>query len=283
MYASTPAVIDGIETGGTFADRPKNAHHGAKYYAGDIGRALTYDSRRRTWFPDDGKTLYVAAEKYLVDHFQGALLDSIYSTAEGNDAQTLLPAITQAGINGRVDFVTGDAGTGTAADGTALAGPLVWELEEAEIATIVAARLKLAAVTAAALYFGLTDTLPATTLEMPFSLSGATFTSNATDGGGLVFDTAATTDTIRGIGVEDGVDTNQLSTGIAPVADTYVELLMRITPAGVATVWIDGVSIGTFNFGGAVGIDLCPIAIFEARTTTSQTGSLDWLICHQDG
>lgn len=272
----------GVATSGTWAQRPRNAHHGAKFYADDKYRSFTFDANLMTWMPDDGKTFYDATSKYLVDCFRGAVLDGLYSVAEGNDNVTALAVLDTDQQGGEVDLVTGDAGSGTAADGTAMAGPLVWEMEEAAVQTRLFMRAKISAITNVAFYLGFTDTLPASTLEMPFTLATTTFTSNATDGGGLLFDTAATTDTIRGIGVDTDVDsTTPLNTGVAPTADTYMDFLLLVTPAGLASVYLNGTLYGTFTM--SPDVDVCPIAIAEARSTASRTLSIALLICHQDG
>lgn len=281
MFASTPAVIDGIETGGTFADRPRNAHHGAGYYASDLQRSLHYDSLLNLWVPDDGKLLLVTAENYYVDCFRGAALDNAYSTGKGNDAQAALGVLDTDQQGGELDMVTGDAGTGTAADATSLAPTIAFDITAATKATRLGTRVKLSAITDVAAYIGLTDVLPASVLELPISLSGTTFTTTATDAGGLLFDTAATTDTIRGIGVDDDNDTTQLDTALAYVADTYVDLLLLITPAGVASVYIDQALIGTFVV--STNADLYPILFAEARSTASRTLSAKYFFCHQDG
>lgn len=276
-----PIVVEqGCDTSGTWATRPRNAHSGAKFYATDKYRGFIYDDNLKVWLPSDGMAFYDASSKYLVDCFRGSLIDNLYTLNEGNDAQALLPALDLDQQGGKVDLVTGDAGTGTAADASVMTGPLVWEMEEADVATRLFLRAKLSAITNVAMFFGFTDSL-ASTLEMPATLSTTTFTTNATDGGGFLFDTAATTDTIRGISVAAGVDGTDLDTAIAPVADTYVDMLMVVTPAGVASMYLDDTLYGTITL--PVGVDLCPIFIAEARSTASRTASACLLFCHQDG
>jgi len=280
FFTRNTTVINGSDTCGLFSQRPRTPNHGSRYFADDHQRSLVFDSRRQTWFPEDGRTFYDAAEKYLVDHFAGSALDAGYNKAAGIDSPAAIAAIVAGGLRGEVALVTGDVGDTVANDGSSLAKGLVWTPEDRMI--VFGARFKLAAVTAVAAYLGLTDVLPETTLEMPFTLATSTFTSNATDAAGLLYDTAATTDTLRAVGVADDVDATHVDSAVVPVAATYLDMLMTVSTLGVAKTWINEVLKATLADAVNPATALSPVAVGTARTTTSQVLTLDYWFCHQD-
>lgn len=276
---NTP-VFNGQDRCGVFADRPRTPDHGSLYFADDHQRLLMFNSRLQTWFPTDGRTFYDSGEKYLVDHFCGPAIDNAYSSAAGIDSPAAVAAHVAGAQRGEAALVTGDVGDTFANDGSSLTKALLWTPEDLEIT--FGARFKLAAVTAAAAYVGLTDVLAGTTLEMPFTLATATYTSNASNAAGLLFDTAATVDTIRAVGVAGDTDATHVDSAVAPVAATYLDVLLTISAAGVLTAYINEVLKATVAAAVAPDAPLTPIAAAVARTTTSQVLTLDHWFCHQD-
>lgn len=270
----------GVAQQGTSANRPRNAWDGFTYYDTDLRSLLVWDATVKNWFAARGGLLYSAATpRMMSDDFKGSAIDSRYSLAKGSDNLAAYPAHVAGKHYGEVALVTGDAGDTTAHDASALAGPAVeWEAEEGEIT--LEFRFKLSAITDVACFIGLTDTLPATTLEMPATLATTTYTTTATDAVGLLFDTAATTDTLRAVGVKADTDATHVNTSLAPVADTYEEWKIVVSTAGVAKFYkkITGVWTlkATVENSVSPGVDLVPIAIAEARTTASRTLSLDY-------
>lgn len=278
------AVHQGVALSGTFAARPKNAHDGAMYYATDLDRLLFCDSSLKAWFPVDGGTLYVSGQKYLTDLFRLPALDAGYDADIGTDATDGdAPVIATTDGEGSVVFVSGNDGTGVEADGSALARALIWEMEEAARATVVAARLKISAITNVELFIGLTDVLPSTTLEMPFDFTdGTTIQNTATDACGFLFDTTATTDSIRLVGSKNGTAGTSVDSGSAPVAATYHDYVMVVDVNGDAYFFFDGTYEGVVEDAISVGVDVSPIVIINATTTSSRTANLRRLACHQD-
>lgn len=148
--------------------------------------------------------------------------------------------ITEA-VNGTVVGKVGDTTASMAVSGVQLSRGLNWKANQGGL--YCEASVKLGIITNIAFFFGFTDQVAA--LEMPISLSTTTFTTNATDAVGFLFDTAATTVTIRLTGVANDVDATMQDTSVAYVADTYMRLRIELSAAGVATFYINGVAVGT--------------------------------------
>jgi hypothetical protein len=269
----------GIDLAGTSAARKWNGHAGATYYDTDLRELMVFDENIAggIWLPASGKALYKASSpRCLFDDFKAGTLDPRWVTAEGNDDLAALPALVAGAYNGELALVTGDAGDTVAHDASCWAGPaLEWECEEGQIT--LEFRAKLSAITTVAFFLGLTDVLPSTTLEMPATLSGTTYTTTATDAVGFLFDTAATTDTIRCVGVKADTDATHVDSAVEPVAATYATYKIVLSAAGVAKFYINGTLVGTVADAVSVGVDLVPIAIAVPRTTSSRTLTLDWV------
>jgi hypothetical protein len=268
---------------GTFARRPKRAGSGALYYATDLGLLLVRDSQTRTWYRADGRTLYVASAKYLSDRFTGPALASDYSANSGTDTDPAdTPAIDTDDASGSILGNTGNAGTGAAADASAISGPVDWEMEEATAATVVVAEVMLEAATTVELFVGLSDTLTST-LEMPFSFSsGTAITSTADNACGFLYDTTADSDVIRLVGTSATTDATAVTTAVLPTAATYHTYVMVVTPTGVATFFMDGTYLGRVDDAIAVGTDANPIVVVNATTTTARYWRMRKFACHQD-
>jgi len=146
------------------------------------------------------------------------------------------------------------------------------------------------AVTTRALFIGLTDTV---SLENPIQLSGTTFTSNATDAVGFVFDTAATTDVWYTAGVNADTDKGGTAVTIdgssaAPTAGVYENFAVEVTPQGDAILSYgkdnaDGHSTGmreVARITAAVATTalLTPIALIETRSAAAVTAYVDSLL-----
>lgn len=197
----------------------------------------------------------------------------------GSDAQALDPALDTAQAQGVIQCVTGDADGTTAADGSQLVLNTPIQLDSAGGTTVVEARLRIkSAVTTVSCFFGLTDS---TSLEEPFTNSADTITSNATDAGGFLFDTDATTDQWWGVAVDsDTDDTGNATLGVAPTADTWQILRMEISNDGATVAfYIDGTLALTLSGAAGIGPDvpLYPTVIACSTTTTSRTVDVDYV------
>jgi hypothetical protein len=207
------------------------------------------------------------------DDFLGDVIADQWTVSAGSDSPAA-GALTEA-VNGKVRLTTGDSNASLAADGIQLTSFLNWK---AENGIVLEAKLQVSAITNLQLFFGLTDQRSA--LEMPATLSGTTYTTVATDGVGFLFDTAATTDTIRAVGVANDVDATHVDTGLAYVAATDRTLRIVIDRLQNALFYIDGVLVATV---AAAVRPSQPLAIVccarAAGDTVSKTVDIDYISC----
>ena len=252
------------------------ANHGSRIWDETIQRMFVFDGNHKLPFLADGGEYYSAsAPRLITDNFSQATLHTNWTVNKGTDAQCVNFVPTAADL-GYVKGTTGDVGSGTAADAVSITGPLNFKPSVSAVQFV--ARVKMDAVTNMAVFIGMHDTL-ASTLEMPFTLSGTTFTSTATDGFGFLIDTAATTDTIRCIGVATDTDTAATDTADAWAADTWKVFRLECTTAGSVRFYIDDVLVATIAACCTPTVFLCPIVAAVARTTTSKNCSVDFIAC----
>jgi len=266
----------GLDISGPASKIPSTkAHAGAVFYDETNRRSLVFDADLGLFMPVDGR-LYLSssAPRLMVDDFRMGTINTNWSLNKGSDPDAANFA-NVAGDEGYVRGTTGNAGTGTAADAVAIGGQLVYDIANGAINFV--ARVRMSAVTTAAIYIGLHDTLPATTLEMPFTLSGTTFTSTATDGAGFLLDTAATTDTLRCVAVKNDVDATAVDSADAWAADTWKTFRIAINTSGDARFYIGGTLITTITGAVRSGVSLCPIVAAVARTTATRNVDVDLL------
>ncbi len=264
---------DGVDISGPLSALPSRGNHGQPFWEETSRRELIWDDNLGFWMPVNHGIISGSAPIYVSDDFKAPTISASYSRANGNDAQTVGFAVSAADPLGIITGTTGNAGTGIAADGIAIAGPLAFT---AGTERTFRTKVKVSAITSVFLFVGFSDVLPSTTLEEPISLSVATFTSNATNACGLLFDTAATTDTIRGVGVAADTDATSIDTSLAYVADTYKDVKIVVTAAGVMKAYLDGTLVATVTGAVSVSSTLCPIIVANSRTTTERIVTVDY-------
>lgn len=221
-----------------------------------------------------------ASRVEFFDDFLGDSMDGRWNFQEGADTATSGVAIA-AGNNGVIEITTGDSATTTmAGNGAQLdLGALNWKASGGGLS--MECRIKTSAITSVSLFVGFTDQIAS--LENPYSLSGTTYTSNASDAVGFLFDTAATTDTIRCVGVKADTDATNVDTSIAYVADTYKKLRIEIDVNGVAKFWIDGVLYATMSAAVTAATALVPvIAGYSSLNGSTRVFTVDYVHVAQD-
>lgn len=212
----------------------------------------------------------------LYDDFLGEEVDGYkWQSLIGTDSTCVSAILAQDQTRGLLRLTTGaDAGATMALNGCQVNGALNWTAAQGGLA--FEARLLMSAITDVVVYVGLTDQVSA--LEMPFTLSGTTLTSNATNAVGVLFDTAATTDDWWLVGVAADVDATQQDTAVAPVAATMETWRIEITTAGVATFYRNGSAIGTALSGAvSASAQLTPVVAAFARGAASRTVDVDFI------
>lgn len=244
---------------GAFKGRKRLISRGG-FIAGARGSQITFSGPSAISFFDD---------------FLGDVIPDQINIVEGTDAVTSDFAILAGGIGGVGRFTSGDAGTGLAADLIQANMALQWQALNGGLE--FQTRLKMSAITNCYVFIGFTDKV---TLEGP-TISAAstdTFTTNAADAVGFMFDTRMATDTWWLTGVAANVDAVMQNSGFAPVADQYATFRIEISAAGAATFFYNGKQVGT-TMAGAVtpATDLTPtIGVSKTSVAASMTMDVDY-------
>ncbi len=262
------------------------------FYDEDLARQCVFDARARGIFGVDGALLNDsrAGKIYVSDHFKVAAINTTWNVNKGIDAQAVNFAVDTSIIAGGVKGTTGNVGDTTANDAIAISINNPVQVDTTK-ATEFSLSFLIDNVTNAQFFIGFTDVLPATTLEAPFTLATVTYTSNATDAAGILFDSAATTDTLRLVSVANDVDgTAPIDTGKILTISVWYDIHIRINPDGSVNFLVKLTDDTNFDLGSSyklpagslrTGVNLFPIVEATARTTTSVNVSLDFMRMHQ--
>jgi hypothetical protein len=239
------------------------------------GGLIAGDHGSQFWMPSPRKVA-------LLDDFLGDVVADQWNLLEGTDSSTTDAAILSGGIGGVLRFTTGDAGTGLAADLVQMTQTLNWQASNGGLE--IEARVKLSRITTAYAFIGFTDL--AASLEAPIvsAASADTFTTNATDAVGWMFDTRMSTDNWWLTGVANDVDATMQNAGTAPVADTYEVLRVEVTSGGKASFFRNGAQVGTLMSGAlTAATDLTPTLAFgNTSGTSSFTADVDYIYVAMD-
>lgn len=207
------------------------------------------------------------------DDFLGDVIADQWLVTAGSDSPAAGALVES--VYGKCRLTTGDSNASLAADGIQLTSFLNWKLTNG---LVFESRLQVSAITNLQLFVGLTDQRAA--LEMPVTLSGTTYTTVATDGFGFMFDTAATVDTIRAVGVANDVDAVHVDTGLAYVAATDVTLRIIVDRQQTARFYINGVLVATVASCCRPNQPLAVVVCARAAgDTVSKTVDVDYISC----
>jgi hypothetical protein len=201
---------------------------------------------------------------------------SMWSFLEGTDSATSV-AVQSAAKGGVLLMTTGDAGTGFAADAVQLVNGRHWYAENGGLR--IQARVKLSAITTCTAFIGFTDNVA---LEQSILYAtGTTYTTNASDACGFLFDTVSTADKWCLTGVAADTDATMEELTYAPVADTYETLAVELSAAGAATFFRNGVQVGNVMTGAVTPtVALTPtIYVSKLSVAASMTMSVDYINC----
>lgn len=265
------ASLNGSDMSGTYY--PKSPNDGSPWYDTTARCLRVYDDTLKTWVSDDPiQTAISAGGGGFWDDFRRSSINPQWTLANGSDAQAA-DAVVAGGD--RVDLVTGDAGTGFAADGTLMTSIALGTIAARTSGKpwVIPFKVKISAITNVSFFVGLTDTAA---FEEVASLSSTTFTTTATDAAIILFDTGATTDTTRLVAVNTNTDATHVDTGAAPVADTYESWRLEINSSGDVAYYKEGTLVGTLLAALSTAVPLYFVAGATARSTASRTLSLDY-------
>lgn len=187
-----------------------------------------------------------------------------------------------AGCSGAIEVLAGGVvrlqTDATTSDRVSMAHELNWYGERN---AIFECRFKIDAITNVNLFFGFSDAKAEASQLLPMSLSGTTWTTTATDAVGFVFDTAATTDVLYGMGVANGTDATAVQSTSAPVAATYMKLRIELFD-GSAAFYIDDVIVGGSTGFLTSTVALTPLIGVQNRTTAARLLDIDYVYLAQD-
>lgn len=212
------------------------------------------------------------------DDFVGDVIADQWNVAVGTDTLPPSAAILAGGIGGQLKMIGGNDGT-IGADLVMLTQALQWQASNGGLA--IEARFNMDRITTAYCFFGFTDLV---TVEAPITVSGTTYTTNASDAVGFLFHTAATTDTWHLTGVAANTDATAQVLTTAPAANTFATYRVELSATGVATFFINGVQVGTAMSGAVTAAtDLTPVLAFASESgTTSMNGYVDYVHVSMD-
>lgn len=237
--------------------------------------APTFNSRRDAYdkaFTEPQANVYLF-DDFLGDTFATGTFDAVSLQATGGtdwayDATAGNPA------NG--GWIAGTTGTGDN-DTEAIFGPLNWMANRAGNGLLVyEARVNLPSVAGVGMSAGLTDAR--TESATMFQIVAASWTTVPTDAVAWSYDTDATTDIFRGIGVKADVDTTAVS-GVVPVADTPCVLRIEVDSSGTAYFFQDGTYYGSAANAVTVTVPLAPFIEVSCKAgAAAKVGEADYLL-----
>jgi hypothetical protein len=208
----------------------------------------------------------------ISDDFLGDVLADQWNSQAGSDPQAVVAAInSQAG--GVVRLTTGDdAAASMAVNGVQMDSGLNWRADARGLS--IEFRVSISAITNVAVFIGFTDQVAA--LEMPFTYSVTTLTSNTSNGCGVLFDTDATTDNWKLVGVATDSDATVQDAGVAPTAATFETWRIVLSGTGQAAFFRNGAMIGSVMTGAVTATALLtPVVAAFSRGTASRNIDLD--------
>jgi len=207
----------------------------------------------------------------VFDDFLGDVIADQWNSHVGSDSPAAIAVAAAAG--GTLVLTTGDSNASLAADGSVLDSYLNWYAQNGGLT--FSARLKVSSIATVQCCFGFTDQVSA--LEMPATLSGTTYTTVATDAAVFLFDTSATTDTIRCVGVANDVDATHVDTGNAWAANTYATFTIELDASGNAKFMINGVPVGVVANAVTPSVALTPVFAIRSLAAASYTMTIDYV------
>lgn len=256
------------------------------------GRLAGLDHKNRFIMPngarvgDDGSQFDLPgpADVVLLDDFVDAVISTRWAVNKGSDAATVNFAALASEINGAVRATMGaGAGASMAVNGVELTGGLNFKAAQGSLC--FEARVRLSAITNICFFAGLTNA-GAGTLQMPINGAGGgdTFTNNAANAVGFLFDTAMTTQKLWGVGSKASASASGINSGIAPVAATYITLRMELDASGNTKFFINGKPVGNVIQQNSItaSTPVTPVVAAFTRSAASATVDVDYLTTSGD-
>lgn len=140
---------------------------------------------------------------------------------------------------------------------------------------VVEMTFSLDVVTTLAIYAGWNDAVTEGTGKLPFSLTTATLTDNATNAVGFLFDTNQTLSYWNVVNTNAGTQAfTQLASTYVPVAATKATIRVALESSGAANYFYNGVHIGRKLLATATTTPLVPFFGIRNNTATAHVATL---------
>lgn len=210
----------------------------------------------------------------FTEDFCSVTLDAdTWNVQKGSDGTNVNFAILANQIRGTLRGTAGSGNGGTmATSGVQISSPLNWRANQNGL--YAEFRVACFSATNEALFFGFTDQNAA--LEMPFTLTGAALTSNASNACGVLYDTSATLANWKLVGVANDVDAVVQDSGVAPVAGTFELWRIEIGSTGSAMFYRNGAPVGAIMVGAVNNATaLCLVVAGFSRTNATKNFDVD--------
>src|SRR5690348_11539403 len=176
-------------------------------------------------------------------------------------------------VSGTIVGKIGDTTASMAVSGVQLCRGLDWKANQGELA--FETRIQTGIITNIAIFFGFTNQNAALQMPIQSAASADTFTNNAADAVGVMFDTSMATKNWWLTGVAGSTGATNQNTGVAPVAATYETWRIELDVNGNATFFRNGNQIGV-QLASAVTktVALTPVIAAFNRTTTNSASTI---------
>lgn len=217
------------------------------------------------------------------DDFLAAAIDGRISSTAGSGTSNEVATKVADSLNGEITLKSASDDGAHGANATSLTlDELNFKANQGGL--VMEARLKLDAITAAALFVGFTDVI-SSTVEMPiYKTDGAdTVDSDADNACGVCFDTDGTTDQWFHGGTKATTDTAATHSGTAPAADTYVIVRVEVSAAGAVQGFINGTAIGAATANAVTATTaLTPCIVVCNRGPAQRIATVDYIWAQQN-
>lgn len=212
----------------------------------------------------------------IFDDFLGAAVSNFWNSLHGSDASAAGAINVQ--NNGVYRLTTGAGSTHTmAVNGSQITSALTALISDT--GTRFETRLgNISALTSQSICFGLVDV---STLSAPFTISGTTFTANATNAVAFVEDSASTgaAAKLNAVAVNAGGSVQTVNLGIDVDTAAMHTYRIEVDSAGNALYFVDGVQLASILLAVATTARLClSVGMFSNATSASQTLDVDYLL-----
>lgn len=239
----------------------------AGFRSGDHGNQFDYTSPSRVVFHRDFLGGGLAYSTTVNDGLR---------SRKGSDGACVDWTVTPV-AGGSVVGTIGNTTASMAVSGVQLDAGLSWQANQGALDAQF--RVKLSRITNIAVFLGFTNQTAALQMPIQSAASADTFTANAADAVGAMFDTSMATGNWWLTGAAASVQATNQNSAVAPVAATYEIWRIAVNAAGAATFYRNGLQIGS-TLAGAVTptVPLTPvIAAFNRGTTGAPTITASYL------